>query len=81
MILGMDCPTLSEIIFQTRPDVKSVRLPSIHYWLSQNLALRLFRRCKNKNFYVHEAMKPRLLKMGIPNQSWSISPMASMSAG
>ncbi|MEO8427977.1 MAG: glycosyltransferase [Verrucomicrobiota bacterium] len=65
MILGMDCPTLSEIIFQSRPDVKSIRLPSIHYWLSQNLALRLFRRCKNKKLlYVHEAMKPRLLKMG-----------------
>jgi len=65
MILGMDAPTLREIIFRSRPDVTAVRLNSIYYWLSQNLSLRLFRFCKSKRlFYVHPDMKPRLLKMG-----------------
>lgn len=65
MILGMDCPTLGEILFKSRPDVTTIRLPSLHYWLSQQLALRWFRWCKNKRlFYVHPNQKARLLKMG-----------------
>ena len=65
MILGMDAPTLREIIFRLRPDVMASRLNSIYYWASQNLSLRLFRRLGNKRlFYVHPDMKPRLLKMG-----------------
>jgi glycosyltransferase involved in cell wall biosynthesis len=65
LILGMDAPTLREIIFRSRPDVTAVRLNSIYYWLSQNITLRLFRFCKNKKmFYVHPDMKPRLLRLG-----------------
>jgi glycosyltransferase involved in cell wall biosynthesis len=65
MILGMDAPTLREIIFRSRPDVTAIRINSIYYWLSQNISLRLFRFCKNKKlFYVHPGMKSRLLKMG-----------------
>jgi glycosyltransferase involved in cell wall biosynthesis len=65
MILGMDCPTLWEIIRKARPDVAGIRLPSVHYWMSQHLALRLFRRCRPKRLlYVHPNQKPRLRRAG-----------------
>lgn len=65
MILGMDAPTLKEIIFRSRPDVDASRLNSVYYWLSQNLSLWLFLLLGNKRlFYVHPDMKPRLLAMG-----------------
>jgi glycosyltransferase involved in cell wall biosynthesis len=65
MILGMDCPTLSEIMFRSRPDVPQLRLPSIHYWLAQNFSLRRFRRRPDKVlFYVHPNQVPRLKQLG-----------------
>jgi glycosyltransferase involved in cell wall biosynthesis len=65
MILGMDAPSLREIVFKLRPDVTGLRISSIHYWLSQNFSLWLFRFCKNKRLlYVHPEMKPRLLQKG-----------------
>jgi glycosyltransferase involved in cell wall biosynthesis len=65
MIDGMDAPTAREIIFRSRPDVTALRINSIHYWLSQNLSLRWFRRCPSKRLlYVHPDMKPRLLGLG-----------------
>ena len=54
LYLGMDCPTFGEIIIKHRPDVKSIRLPSLHYWLTQHMALRLFRHCPRKRLiYTH----------------------------
>lgn len=65
MILGMDSPTLGEVLAASRADVKPVRLPSLHYWASQQLGLRLFRRCEHKRlFYVHPDQKSRLLRLG-----------------
>jgi glycosyltransferase involved in cell wall biosynthesis len=65
MILGMDAPSLREIILRSRPDVPASRLNSIYYWASQNLSLRLFRQMRKKILlYVHPAMKPRLLRIG-----------------
>jgi glycosyltransferase involved in cell wall biosynthesis len=65
MILGMDAPTLREIVHRLRPDVTASRLNSIYYWLSQNFSLRLFRGLGSKRlFYVHPDMKQRLLAMG-----------------
>src|SRR6266404_1279868 len=65
MSLGMDAPTLREIIRRTRPDVPPNRFSSIYYWLSQNLSLRFFRWARNKKItYVHPAMKERLLGIG-----------------
>lgn len=65
MILGMDSPTLGQVLAASRADVKPVRIPSLHYWASQQLGLRWFRRCRNKRlFYVHPEQKPRLLRMG-----------------
>ncbi len=65
LILGMDAPTLAEIVFRRRPDVPASRLNSIYYWLSQNLSLKSFKFCKSKRlFYVHTNMKSRLLRLG-----------------
>ena len=65
MIVGMDAPSAKQILFRSRPDVTRLRLNSIHYWLSQNFSLRLFRKCPQKRlFYVHPAMKKRLLNLG-----------------
>ena len=69
MYLGMDCPSLAEIVFKTRPDVKAIRLPSVHYWLTQQMALRRFRHWPNKRLiYTHQNQKPRLLRMGYREQ-------------
>ncbi len=65
MILGMDSPTLGEIIRRSRPDVTATRLNSIYYWLSQSLTMRLFRFCRCKRIlYVHPAMTERLRRLG-----------------
>src|SRR5687767_8274204 len=69
MVLGMDAPTLRQIVTRARPDVTASRINSIYYWCSQNLSLRLFQRCSNKRlFYVHPSMEARLLKMGYSKQ-------------
>lgn len=65
MFLGMDCPNLKEILYRSRPDIKSIRLPSLHYWMSQMSTLRLFRHCREKRMlYVHPNQKARLTRMG-----------------
>ena len=66
LYLGMDCPTLGEIIFKSRPDVKAIRLPSLHYWLTQQMALKRFRSCPppKRLIYTHTNQKARLLRMG-----------------
>ncbi len=65
LYVGMDCPSFAEILFKTRPDVKTIRLPSLHYWLTQHMALKFFRHCRQKRLiYTHYNQKPRLLKMG-----------------
>jgi glycosyltransferase involved in cell wall biosynthesis len=66
LYLGMDCPTFGEIILQSRPDVKAIRLPSLHYWMTQQMALKLFRACRTPKrlIYTHINQKPRLLRMG-----------------
>jgi glycosyltransferase involved in cell wall biosynthesis len=64
-LLGMDAPSPREILWRSRPDVPASRLPSVYYWLSQTVSLRLFRRCPRKRMlYVHPTMRERLLKLG-----------------
>jgi glycosyltransferase involved in cell wall biosynthesis len=46
LYLGMTAPTLGEVLLKGRADVTSMRLPSLYYWLSQQLSLRWFRRCR-----------------------------------
>ena len=63
-LLGMNAPSLREILLQARPDVPLIRLPSLYFWLSQESSLRLFRRCARKRLlYVHPEMRGRLLRM------------------
>jgi glycosyltransferase involved in cell wall biosynthesis len=65
MSLGMDAPSVDQIIHRTRPDVTKNRLSSIYYFFSQNLSLRLFRRSRQKQvIYVHPTMRARLLGLG-----------------
>jgi glycosyltransferase involved in cell wall biosynthesis len=65
LFLAMDCPTLFEIIGRSRPDITRIRLPSLHYWMSQMLTLWTFRLCREKRMlYVHPNQKPRLSKIG-----------------
>lgn len=64
LVFHMESPTFSQIWNKSRPDVEAGRLASIHYWLSQNLTLRLFAMCRSKHiFYLHPDMKLRLLDM------------------
>ena len=65
MYVGMDAPTLRQIVFKSRPDVKGIRLPSLHFWLSQHLAVQWFRRVREKKLiYSHTNQRQRLLRMG-----------------
>jgi glycosyltransferase involved in cell wall biosynthesis len=65
MIWHMQAPSLGQIIRQSRPDVDKTRVASLYYWLSQNISLRLFRFCQNKQvLLVHPAMRGRLLALG-----------------
>src|SRR5690242_29225 len=47
LYLGMIAPTFKQVLFKSRADVTSIRLPSLYYWLSQQLSLRWFRRVSN----------------------------------
>jgi glycosyltransferase involved in cell wall biosynthesis len=65
MILGMDAPSLAQILRRSRPDVTGTRLASLHYCLSQQFSLRLFRFCRHKRLlYVHPNMRARLRRLG-----------------
>jgi glycosyltransferase involved in cell wall biosynthesis len=65
MVLHMDAPSLRQILARSRPDIDSVRLASLHYWMSQRLSVCAFRLCRNKRLlYVHPNMRRRLLHLG-----------------
>jgi glycosyltransferase involved in cell wall biosynthesis len=65
LILHMEAPTLGEIIRKSRADVDRFRLASLHYWLSQRIALAAIRRCRHKRvLYVNPAMREKLLSVG-----------------
>ena len=73
LVFHMESPTFSEILHKSRPDVQAGRLASIHYWLSQNFSLRLFRWCRSKHvFYLHPDMRARLLKLGYREEEISL---------
>ncbi len=65
LFLAMDCPTMLQIICKSRPDIKSSRLPSLHYWASQMFTLWTYRFCEKKRMlYVHPNQKRRLQQLG-----------------
>jgi glycosyltransferase involved in cell wall biosynthesis len=65
MYLGMTAPTFGQILFRRRADVTSLRLPSLYYWMSQQLSLRWFRRCHGGIVtYSHPQIREYALKFG-----------------
>lgn len=73
MVLHMEAPTLGQILRRSRPDVDSLRLASLHYWISQEWSLRRFARCKTKRlFYLHPLMEPRLHKLGVRDDEMTL---------
>lgn len=65
LYLGMIAPSLREVLFRSRADVPASRLPSLYYWFSQQLSLRLFRFCRGRRMtYSHPEMKPYLQRFG-----------------
>jgi glycosyltransferase involved in cell wall biosynthesis len=65
MYLGMTAPTFGQILFKRRDDVAFVRLPSFYYWMSQQLSLRWFRRCRGGIVtYSHPQIRDYALKFG-----------------
>jgi glycosyltransferase involved in cell wall biosynthesis len=80
--LGMMAPTLKEVLLRQRADVTPIRLPSLYYWLSQQVALRWFRHARGGVVtYCHPEIRPYLLKFGyletelyyVPNGSDTIT--------
>ncbi len=55
-ILHMQAPTLREVVFRTRTDVVASRVASLHYCLSQWLALTALRFCRNKRVVVVQSL-------------------------
>ncbi|HUA38933.1 MAG TPA: glycosyltransferase [Candidatus Sulfopaludibacter sp.] len=65
LYLGMTAPTLGQILFRRREDIASVRLPSLYYWMSQQLSLRRFRRCPSGIVtYSHPQIREYALRFG-----------------
>ena len=65
LYLGMIAPTFRQILLKSRPDVTDIRLPSLYYWLSQQLSLRWFRRVRGGIVtYSHPEMHKYLLHFG-----------------
>ncbi len=58
MVLHMRAPSFGQVLRRVRP-------AALHYSLSQDLSLMLFRSCDNKKLlYIHPGMKDGLLRMG-----------------
>ena len=72
--LGMMAPRLREVIFKSRADVTTLRLPAFYFWLSQQFSGRLFRFCRGSVItYPHPEIKNYLMKFGHPESAlWYI---------
>ena len=65
LYLGMTAPTLGQVLSKGRADVTSSRLPSLYYWMSQQLSLRWFRRIRNGIVtYSHPQIRDYLKQFG-----------------
>lgn len=70
LYVGMMAPTLKQVLLRQRPDVTPLRLPSLYYWLSQQISLRRFRRCPGGIItYSHPEIRDYLLKFGYRESS------------
>ena len=73
MILHMEAPTFSQILWRSRPDVDGKRLASLHYWASQEWSLHRFAKCKIKHlFYLHPLVESRLRKLGVRDNEMTL---------
>jgi glycosyltransferase involved in cell wall biosynthesis len=65
LYLGMTAPSLGQILLQSRGDVTSTRLPSLYYWMSQQLSLRWFRHSPGGTLtYSHPEIRDYALRFG-----------------
>lgn len=65
LYVGMMAPTLKQVLLKQRPDVTTMRLSSLYYWMSQQLSLRWFRGCRGGIVtYCHPEIRDYLLKFG-----------------
>lgn len=63
--LGMMAPRLREVLFKSRADVTTLRLPAFYFWLSQQFSGRLFRFCRRGVItYPHPEIRDYLMKFG-----------------
>jgi len=63
--LGMMAPRLREVLFKSRADVTTLRLPAFYFWLSQQFSGRLFRLCRGGVItYPHPEIRDYLMKFG-----------------
>jgi len=63
--LGMMAPRLREVLFKSRADVTTLRLPAFYFWLSQQFSGRLFRFCRGGVItYPHPEIRDYLMKFG-----------------
>ena len=74
LYLGMIAPTFGQILFKHRADVTSIRLPSLYYWMSQQLSLRWFRHCRGGIVtYSHPEMRDYLKRFGyVESNLWYV---------
>jgi len=63
--LGMMAPRLREVLFKSRADVTTLRLPALYFWLSQQFSCRLFRLCRGGVItYPHPEIREYLMRFG-----------------
>ena len=72
--LGMMAPRLREVLFKSRADVTTLRLPALYFWLSQQISGRLFRFCPGGVItYPHPEIRDYLRQFGQPESGlWYI---------
>ena len=65
--LGMMAPRLREVLFKSRADVTTLRLPAFYFWLSQQISGRLFRSYPGGVItYPHPEIRDYLMYLGQP---------------
>ena len=65
--LGMMAPRLREVLFKSRADVTTLRLPAFYFWLSQQISGRLFRSYRGGVItYPHPEIRDYLMHFGQP---------------
>jgi len=81
LYLGMTAPTLGQVLLKGRADVPFTRLPSLYYWMSQQLSLRWFRRVRDGIVtYSHPGIRDYLKRFGYAESNLCYVPNGSDTA-